>query len=241
MKPQIKLAETQTPDGNTLTLFEHDGDYHIRLNNQTLMNSRHTASAVLLGELAGCASGRPTPSVLIGGLGLGFTLKSVLAHVPRGTKIHVVELIPAVVEWNRDILSGLNGALLEKPGVEVFVEDVFQLLGRVAPASYDVILLDIDNGPEAMVQTGNGRLYENEGIRRISAALKPGGRAAIWSAGDDQDFSTRLSRADFKVEVVRAKLHPNAKRFSHTIFVADKIKETPRVQKFKKSPPRRKP
>ena len=162
-----------------------------------------------------------------------------LAHVPKGTRIHVAELIPAIVAWNREFLSGLNGALLDVPGVEVFVEDVWDLMGRVSPASYDAILLDVDNGPEAMVQKRNGRLYAEKGIKRILVALKPGGRAAIWSAGSDPDFAKRLSETGFKVQTVRAKLHPNAKRHSHTNYVVDKVTERHRARAGGGVPPRR--
>ena len=223
MKPHLNLAETHTPDGAHLTLQAHDGSFSLRVNGRTMMHSSATASELALGELATARlSSQTAPSILIGGLGLGFTLKSVLEKAGAGTTVHVAELIPEVVEWNRTFMAGLNGALLDDPRVTVLVEDVSAVLGRAAEAPYDAILLDIDNGPAAMVQAGNAALYTARGIGRIAAALKPGGRAAIWSAGMDFAFAARLKAAGFTVEAVPAKLHAGAKHCAHIIFVADK-------------------
>jgi spermidine synthase len=223
MKPNLKLAEAITPDGARLMLYEHDGSYCIRLNGQELMHSSITASEILLGELAaGRLSRQANARVLIGGLGLGFTLKSVLAKAGRATRVQIAELIPEIVDWNRKFLAHLNGKLLNDSRVEVLVEDVWNVLARSSPARFDAILLDIDNGPTAMVQKQNARLYDRDGLARIAAALKPGGRAAIWSARPDRAFADRLAKAGFKVEVIPAKLHPNASRCAYTIYVADK-------------------
>lgn len=223
MKPNRKLAEAKTPEGGCLTLNEHDGSYCIRLNGQPLMHSTIAASELLLGELAvERLADQPNPCVLVGGLGLGFSLKSVLAKVGSTATVHVAELVPQVVDWNRKFLGGLNGALLDDPRVEVFVEDVWNVLGRAGRDRYDAILLDIDNGPTAMVQKPNTRLYDRAGIRVISVALKPGGRAAIWSASPDRAFVDTLSIVGFRVEAVPAKLYEKAKRFGCTIYVADK-------------------
>ena len=223
MKPTIKLAETVTPDGARLALYEHDGSFCIRLNHEELMHSRLSASEERLGELAaGPLAAHAHPAVLIGGLGLGFTLKSVLAQLGPEATVHVAELIPAVVDWNREFLSGLNGTLLNDPRVEVLVADVWDVIARAGHARYDAVLLDIDNGPTAMVQKQNSRVYDRQGLEKIAAVLRPGGRAAIWSAGLDHGFERRLAGAGFAVAVVPAKLHANAKRCACTIFVADK-------------------
>ncbi len=223
MKPQHKLAETQTPDGARLELFEHDGDYSIRLNAHGLMNSRETASELLVGELGtGRITAKADARVLIGGLGLGFTLKSVLQNVQPGASVHVAELMPAVVEWNREFLLSLNGALLDDPRVAIHVNDVGAVLGRAHSASYDAIILDVDNGPTAMVQEKNNSLYSNAGIRRLAGALRAGGRLAIWSAQHEVSFPKRLGHAGFTVEVVRAKRHATARRSALVIYVADK-------------------
>ena len=223
MIPHFKLAEVPTPDGERLSLYEHDGSYCIRWNNEELMHSQANASELLLGELAAAPlAGHAHPSILIGGLGLGFTLKAVLAHLGPEATVHVAELIPAVVEWNQHYLLCLNGTLLQDPRVEVFVDDVWNVIARAGRARYDAVLLDIDNGPDAMVQQQNSRMYAPDGLQRIATVLKPGGRAAVWSARPDHGFARRFAEAGFEVQVVPAKLHANAKRCAYTIFVADK-------------------
>ncbi len=223
MKPERKLAETTTRSGARLTLHEHDGNYAIRMDGQTLMNSALAASELLLGELATARlKGQSAPSVLIGGLGLGFSLRSVLAKAAPGAKIYVAELIPQVVAWNLEFLSALNGRLVDDPRVTVFTDDVWNVLSHTTPKRYDALLLDIDNGPTAMVQQPNARLYKMAGIRLLLNALKPGGRAAIWSAALDHAFAERLAAAGFRVEAVGAKLYEKAKRCGCTIYVADK-------------------
>jgi spermidine synthase len=223
MKPNIQLAEAKTPDGGCLTLHEHDGSYCIRLNGEELMNSLVTTSELLLGELATAhLAGYSSPRVLIGGLGLGFTLRSVLDHVGPEGIVEIAELMPAVVAWNREHLSDMNGNLLSDSRVKLFVEDLWEVLTRAGRGQYDALVLDIDNGPTAFVQRQNARLYNDKGVQRISAALKPGGRAAIWSARPDQGFAERLEEAGFMVKVVPAKLYPNAKRCGYTIYIADK-------------------
>jgi len=193
------------------------------MNGQGLMHSSATTSELQLGELAMAQfSEQSAPCILIGGLGLGFTLKSVLEKAGAQATIQVAELIPQIVEWNRTFLSGVNGVLLNDSRVEVIVEDVWDVITRAGPARYDAILLDIDNGPTALVQKQNTRLYNRVGLQRIAAALKPGGRVAIWSARPDRAFADRLSEVGFKVEGVPAKLYPNAKRATYTIYVADK-------------------
>ena len=223
MIPTYKLAEALTPDGARLSLYEHDGSFCIRLGQEELMHSLASSSELLLGELAAeplVAHAHPT--VLIGGLGLGFTLRSVLQTLGPEATVHVAELIPSVVQWNRELLRSLNGELLEDPRVQVIVDDVWEVIARAGRSHYDAVLLDIDNGPDGMVQRQNDRIYQHEGLKRISAVLKPGGRAAIWSAFQDHGFIHRLSEAGFTVQVVKAKSHATAKRCSHTIFVADK-------------------
>ena len=223
MKPERKLAETTTRSGARLTLHEHDGNYAIRMDGQTLMNSALAASELLLGELAVARlTNQPAPSILIGGLGLGFSLRSVLAKVAPTAKVHVAELIPQVVAWNREFLTAVNGKLVDDPRVTIFTDDVWNVLSHTTPGRYDALLLDIDNGPTAMVQQPNARLYRPAGIRLLATALKPGGRAAIWSAALDHAFAERLTLAGFRVEAVPAKLYDKAKRCGCTIYVADK-------------------
>ena len=223
MKPNLKLAETTTPDGAQLILYEHDGAYCIRLNGQDLMHSSVTASELRLGELAAeTLSGQPDSLALLGGLGLGFTLKSLLAKSGPGTKVQVAELIPQIIDWNRNLLAHLNGALLDDPRVEVLLSDVWRVIAGAEPARYDALVLDIDNGPTAMVQKRNARLYTAKGLQQIASVLKPQGRALFWSARPEPAFAQRLARAGFEVRVVAAPLYAAAKRFPVSIYVAEK-------------------
>ncbi|HWN94061.1 MAG TPA: spermine synthase [Methylomirabilota bacterium] len=223
MKPTRKLAETLTPDGARLALYEHDGSYCIRLGQEELMHSSLSASELLLGELATeRLASHAHPTVLIGGLGLGYTLRSVLKTLGPNATVQVAELMPEVVDWNREFLSGCNGTLLNDPRVEVTVADVWEVITRAGPSRYDSIMIDLDNGPNGMVQKQNDRLYQQDGLRRLASAIKPGGCAAIWSAWLDKRFAERLTEAGFTVQVVPAKRHARAKRFACTIFVADK-------------------
>lgn len=224
MKPSHTLAETTTQDGARLTLVEHDGSYCIRLNGQDLMNSRASTSEMLLGQ-TGCGrlSEIADPRILIGGLGLGYTLKSVLEQVGPEASVEVSELFPDVIAWNREFLGALNGRLLDDPRVRVSAEDVFQSLARAGRESYDAVLLDIDNGPTPMVQKANRRLYSRRGLELISEKVKGRGRVAIWSAARDAEFEDRLKRAHFQVEPVPAKRYPQARREACTIYLADPL------------------
>lgn len=224
MKPHIKLAETKTPDGARLTLHEHDGEFCVRVNGQALMDSTVATSELQIGELATDKFPRFGKSrVLIGGLGLGFTLRSALEGVGPHGVVELAELLPAIVEWNRTFLKELNGALVSDKRVVLHVGDVWGVLMRAGAARYDAIILDTDNGPAAMVQRQNARLYDDAGLKRIHAALKPTGRAVIWSASPDKAYAARLAKAGFKVEVVAAKVHASAKRPAYTLYVADKV------------------
>lgn len=224
MKPNITLAETRTPNGARMTLVEHDGTFCIRVNGQQLMHSSVSHSEIELGKL-GCAKqanrGAAT-RVLIGGLGLGFTLKSVLENTGPKAEVQVCELFPEIVTWNRTFLAGLNGGALKDKRVKVLQADVRGVIHRAMRAPYDAIILDIDNGTTAMVKNENNALYGDHGLRQILLALKPGGRAAIWSACPDAVLEKRLKQSGFTVEAVPAKLYPNAKRAAYMIYLADK-------------------
>ncbi|NDV63479.1 spermine synthase [Puniceicoccales bacterium CK1056] len=223
MKPRIKLAAATTPDGGTLALYEHDGAWSMSLNGQELMHSRATASETLMGELGVEHLDKDgAPRILIGGLGLGFTLQSVLRSVSSKAIIEVVELFPDVVSWNREFLKDLNGSLLEDPRVEVRTEDVGGVIRSANPGTYDVILLDVDNGPVAMVVKANASLYSPSGTHSIRRALKRKGRAVLWSASQDKAFEERLTRQEFSVQAVPAKVHAGAKRPAYTLYIADR-------------------
>jgi spermidine synthase len=187
------------------------------------MHSSVTASELRLGELAAeSLSGQPESLALLGGLGLGFTLKSLLAKSGPGVKVQVAELIPQIVDWNRNLLGHLNGKLLDDPRVEVLLRDVWTVIACAEPAHYDALVLDLDNGPSAMFQKLNARLYSSKGLERMAAVLKPHGRALFWSVRPDPAFAKRLTHAGFQVEVVPAPLYASAKRCAVSIYVAEK-------------------
>ena len=210
MKPWTTLARTTTPDGNALTLSEHDGEYVLRVNGRELMSTRRHASELRLGELAGLvAASRPAARVLVGGLGLGFTVRGVLAHARPDTTIDVAELLPDVVAWNRNSAWPLAHDALADPRVRVVMGDVFATIAAAARAPeqrYDAIVLDADNGTTAMMNAGNRKLYVSDGIRRVRAALRPGGTAVYWSAAPEPQLETLMRRERLVVhhEIVRA-------------------------------------
>jgi spermidine synthase len=224
MIPFRNLAEARTPDGSRLTLHEHDGDYFIKLDGRQLMSSSSTSSELLLAERA-CEHLTPhrEPRVLIGGLGLGFSLKRVLEMVGNGATVQVAELVPEVIEWNRKLLAAVNGRLLSDPRVEALSADVFALLRGAKQGSYNAILLDVDNGPTSFVQTKNARIYNRRGLGLIRNALAPSGRVAFWSADPEPAFLETLRRSGFEAEEVPAKAHERAKRFAHRIYVGERI------------------
>ncbi|MEA3207017.1 MAG: hypothetical protein QOE70_74 [Chthoniobacter sp.] len=222
MKPFRTLAQTHTPDGSRFTLHEHDGDYFLKLNGRQLMSTTATTSELLLAQTACQGLGRHgNPTVLIGGLGLGFSLKQVLALIGPAATVQVAELLPEVVAWNREFLGPVNGALLNDPRVQVLVADVFEVIRRAGKECYDAILLDVDNGPTSLVQAKNSRLYDRHGFGLISRALKPAGRVAFWSAGPEPAFVQSLARAGFKTKAYPVKAHDRAKRCAHVIYLAE--------------------
>jgi spermidine synthase len=228
VKPFRNLAQTRTPDGSNFTLHEHDGEFFLKLNGRQLMSTTSTSSELLLAELP-CQGlrGRKDTCVLIGGLGLGFSLQRVLELVGQHAAVQVAELLPEVVSWNREFLYSVNGMLLEDSRVKVIVGDVFDVIRRAGPAAYDAILLDVDNGPTSFVQPKNSRLYDRHGFKLIARALKPNGKVAFWSACAEPGFVGSLSRAGFKVKACPAKPHERAKRAAHVIYLAEHAEPEP--------------
>ena len=224
MKPFVTLAQARTPQGLEFSLHSHDKDFYLRVNGQALMGTNAVESEKILASLA-CDRLRAhkAPRVLIGGLGFGFSLRRVLECVSKGAIVEVAELLPEVVQWNRDYLGEINGMLLDDPRVNIILGDVYQLVAKSPAAHYDAILLDVDNGPIAMTQDGNARLYQPDGLALLMKVLKPRCRVAIWSATDDQAFPKKLGKAGFKAEVVHAKAYPQARRAAHTVFVGEKM------------------
>jgi spermidine synthase len=213
------LGETRTPDGAALTLTRRDREYIILANGKPLMSSRMHGSEEALATLA-CAHVRAyaEPSVLVGGLGMGFTLRATLDLLPTAACVVVAELVPAVVEWNRGPLGSLADHPLKDPRVSIEHGDVGAVL-RASRDRFDAILLDVDNGPDAFTSAGNASLYDDRGLAAARGALRSEGVLAVWSAWEDRKFEQRLRYAGFqvKVERVRARLKQGGPR--HTIFL----------------------
>jgi spermidine synthase len=222
MKVWELLGESSAPDGTEMRLTRRHDEYMILANGKPLMSSRLYGSEQSLATL-GCSRARvlERPRVLVGGLGMGFTLRAALDVLPFDALVTVAELVPAVIEWNRATLAALAGNPLRDPRVRLQAEDVGFTL-RANPGRFDVVLLDVDNGPAAFTTANNAGLYDNGGVAAASAALRPGGTLAIWSAWEDRKFEQRLRFHGFLVEVarVRARLHKGGPR--HTIFLAHK-------------------
>ena len=214
------MAQVRSPDGSMIALHEHDGEHYIKHNGRQLMSTIATFSELLLADL-GCRQLKAVakPRVLIGGLGLGFTLKRVLELVGKDAVVHVSELLPEIVQWNRDLLRSVNGNLLDDPRVKVLVKDVFKVMRESGKDRYDAILLDVDHTPSSWVQKDNRRLYERAGFSVVQRALNLGGLVAYWSAGDEPDFVNRMRSAGFFTQAYEAKAHTTAKRAAHRIYV----------------------
>lgn len=218
------LDTVLTSDGGELVLTQRDQLFTIRVDDVELMSNRAYGSEEKLARLGFAVLGpRPTPRVLIGGLGMGFTLRAVLDELTPETSATVVvaELFSGVVGWNRTWLGPLANHPLEDPRVEVFEGDVGRLLAD-SPQSFDLVLLDVDNGPNALVVDTNHHLYTLRGVRTLHAALRPGGVAAVWSAGHDVQFADRLQRGGFGVEVHQVTARPGGKGERHVIFIGQK-------------------
>lgn len=237
MKPWILLDRAPIPGGGELTLSQRARDFAIRVGREELMNSISHGSEDALARLGFAKLGpRPQRQVLIGGLGMGFTLAAALRDAAPDDYLTVAELMPAVVAWNRGPLAHLAGNPLSDARVNVHTGDVAELL-RTKPATYDLILLDVDNGPLALTASANHWLYGNAGLATSFAALRPGGVLAVWSAGHDAGFTRRLRQAGFEVEVAEARAHGNrGARF--VIWLAMKRDGTA-VRPTRPSPPRR--
>ena len=203
MIPWKLLAKAQTPgNGVELRLYQRDNEFSIKAGNFELMNSRGYGSEDALGKLA-CQkiTANPQARVLIGGLGMGYTVRSVLDALGAKAQVVVAELVPAVVQWNRVFLANLAGSPLEDNRVTVHEADVAQMI-KTAKGDYNAILLDVDNGPQALTLKGNDWLYSPEGLKTAFAALRPKGVLAIWSSDPEPAFVQRLRKAGFEVDEV---------------------------------------
>ena len=226
MKPFVNLAEANLPDGTVFSLHKHDGKFYLKYNGLELMSTALTFSEQLLAE-KGCTAilegdpARPAnPKVLIGGLGMGFTLKRVLELIGRPATVEVAELVSEIIEWNRTYLVEHNGPLLEDERTKIYHGDLYDLLMTCGKSVYDAILIDIDDTPEMLITEVNGRLYTPGFLEKIRLALKPGGCVAYWLAMPTPSFEKGLKKAGFVVQSFPAKPHEKSKRTRHCIYLA---------------------
>ena len=218
MKRRELLASTRTPDGMRMTLSLHAGHYYVEVDGQGLMSTRAPGSEKAMADLAAQElTDKSHPRVLIGGLGLGFTLGAALDVLPRGASVVVVEFFETIVDWNRKFDFESATDRLADPRVVVEVTDVVDYL-REVQRPFDAILLDVDNGPDAWCLASNERLYDRPGLIRIRRALKPGGLLVVWSAEGSSVFENRLAEVGFdaRSETVRSGERRGGR---HTIFL----------------------
>ncbi|MFK4792326.1 spermidine synthase [Sphingobium sp. ZW T5_29] len=222
MQPRELIDTAPIPGGQELKLYRRGGDHMIVLDRNELMSSRMSGSEKALAVLTlDRLKNVGNPHLLIGGYGMGFTLRAALAQMGPGGRITLAELVPQIIAWARGPMVELAAGCLDDPRVRLVEGDVAALIAS-APGSYDAILLDVDNGPDGLTTPGNDRLYSAAGLATAKAALKPGGILAIWSAAPDVAFTRRLRDAGFLVEEVAVKARDNGKGPRHVIWFATK-------------------
>ncbi|HEV7345886.1 MAG TPA: hypothetical protein VGN60_09690 [Devosia sp.] len=218
MLPWIKLDETTMPGGGPLRLMQRGSEFSIMSGAIELMNSRLSGSEEQLATLSAARiAARPAPRILIGGLGMGFTLRAALESFGAKSEIVVAELVPAIIAWARGPLSPIHGASLDDPRVTLFEGDVATAIGA---GRFDAILLDVDNGPDGLSRPANDRLYSVAGLATARAALTPGGHLAIWSSASDAKFTKRLKQSGMTVEELGVRATRSGKGARHTIWFA---------------------
>jgi spermidine synthase len=220
MIPRELIATAKVPGGAELRLVRHAGDHIIMAGNIELMSSRVGGSEEALATMT-CERLRKgiSPHLLIGGYGMGFTLRAALAKLDAKARITVAELVPDIIAWARGPMAGLTAGCLDDPRVRILHGDI---AAEIASSSkrYDAILLDVDNGPSGLSRAANDGLYSMNGLALARAALKPGGVLAIWSATPDAAFTRRLQTSGYRTEEVTVRARSNGKGPRHTIWFA---------------------
>lgn len=220
MLPWELLGSAKVPNGGeTITLHRRGDEFLIKVDGHLLMSNLTHASETALAEAACARIAARDPRVLIGGLGMGYTLAAALKALGPGARVFVAELVPAVVEWNRGLIGRLAGHPLSDRRVAVLEEDVAAVLRRER-AAYDAILQDVDNGPEGLTLKANDWLYSDAGLNAAASALRPKGVLAFWSAKPDRRFVKRLRRAGFDVAEVPARGRDRHRGAHHVIWLA---------------------
>lgn len=220
MIPRTLVGVADVPGGPPLRLFRRGDDFMIVLDRNELMSTRMSGSEVALGTMT-CErlGGRAQSHLLIGGYGMGFTLRAVLGALGPEARVTVAELVPGIVEWARGPMAALTGDCLDDARVTLRMEDVADTI-RAADGAFDAILLDVDNGPDGLTRPANDGIYTDRGLAAARRALRPGGVLAIWSAAPDDAFARRLARAGFRVDEVRVRARNNGKGANHVIWFA---------------------
>jgi spermidine synthase len=220
MIPWEHLDTAKVPGGEDLRLMRRGEEYSIFAGRIELMNSRRSGSEITLAEMT-CdrLEDRPAPRILIGGLGMGFTLKAAREQLGPKAELVVAELVPGVIAWAKGQLAHLFGDSLTDPRVKVRQGDVGPMIAE-SKAVWDAIVLDVDNGPDGLTRPANDRLYRTRALVETYAALKPGGVLAVWSAGPSRTFPGRLREAGFDVEEVQARAHGKRRGARHVIWFA---------------------
>ncbi|WP_188235816.1 spermidine synthase [Sphingopyxis sp. LK2115] len=208
------------PGGEPLRLFRRGDEYIIAIGGNELMSSRVSGSEAALAVMS-CDRLRSAAQahLLIGGYGMGFTLRAALAVLGPGANVTVAELVPAIIDWARGPMAALAAGCLDDPRVDLVMGDVAAVIAE-GRGRYDAILLDVDNGPDGLVRAQNDRLYSSVGLAAAKAALRPGGLLAIWSAAPDARFARRLAGAGFRVEEVGVRARAGGKGARHIIWFA---------------------
>ena len=220
MIPWVLLDTAKVPGGDELRLKQRGAEFAIMLGNNELMNSRLSGSEEALATIA-CERirNRPKPRMLIGGLGMGFTLRAALSVLAPDARVVVAELVPAVVSWARGPMAEIFGDSLNDPRVDIRETDVGQIIGKDASA-FDAILLDVDNGPEGLTRKANDELYDLKGLAATRWALRPGGVLAVWSSKPNPKFTWRLQKASFEVDEISARANGPRGGARHVIWLA---------------------
>jgi spermidine synthase len=219
MVPRVLIDVAAVPGGGELRLFRRGDEFSIMLGGNELMNSRLSGSEEALATLSVARIAAERPRMLIGGLGMGFTLRAALAELPADAVVEVAELVPAVVGWARGAMAAVFAGCLDDPRVTVIEDDVAVPIAA-ARGRYDAILLDVDNGPDGLTRGSNDRIYGARGLAAARGALAPGGVLAVWSAAPDARFARRLAEAGFAVDEVAVRARHGGKGARHVIWFA---------------------
>ena len=220
MVPRELIDTAEVPGGEPLRLFRRGGDFMIVLERNELMNSRMSGSEEALAEMTiARLGGARAPHLLIGGYGMGFTLRAALKDLGEQARVTVAELVPKIIDWARGPMAELAAGCLDDPRVRVVLGNVGAAIGA-GRGVYDAILLDVDNGPDGLTRAANDGLYSMAGLAAAKAALRPGGVLAVWSAAPDARFTRRLKEAGFAVEEVAVRARQSGKGPRHVIWFA---------------------